>query len=174
VHFPIPDNKHAVKRFLRTTGYYCKFCYNFSTVAEPLNILLWKQKFVWSTECQHTFEKITSLLLSALALKAPDFEKPFKLQVDVSDIGMVWFCHHDINHSVSYFSQKLNKHQVSYPMTEKETLALLLSLQHFDVYQGSTTKVEVYTDHNPLVFIKKMKNKNQRYSDGALLYRSTI
>jgi len=31
------------------------------------------------------------------------------------------------------------------------------------VYVGSTTTpVKVFTDHNPLVFINKMKNRNQR------------
>ena len=121
---------------------------------------------MWSIECQWAFEKIKSL--SAPVLKAPDFEKPFKLQFDASDIGigavLLQESHHGINHPVhvSYFSQKFNKHQVNYSTTEKETLALLLSLQHFDVYLGSTTTVEVYTDHNSLVFIEKMKNKNQR------------
>ena len=52
---------------------------------------------------------------------------------------------------------------INYSTTKKETLALLLSLQHFDVYLGTTVApVEVYTDHNPLVFIENMKNKNQR------------
>jgi len=38
----------------------------------------------------------------------------------------------------------------------------LLSLQHFDVYVGSAiTSVKVFTDHNPLVFINKIKNRNQ-------------
>ena len=48
-------------------------------------------------------------------------------------------------------------------MVEKETLGLVLVLEHFDVYLGSTPfKIKVYTDHNPLTFLKTMKNKNQR------------
>ena len=176
VNFPTPDDKHAVMRFLGMAGYYRKFCYNFSTVAEPLTTLLQKrQKFVWSNECQCAFEKIKSLLLSAPVLKAPDFGKPFKLQVDASDIGigavLLQEGHHGINHPVSYFSQKFNKHQVNYSTTEKETLALLLSLQHFDVYLNSTSTIEVYTDHNPLVFIDKMKNKNQRLLRWSLAFQ---
>ena len=46
---------------------------------------------------------------------------------------------------------------------EKETLGLVLALDHFDVYLGSMPfKIKVYTDHNPLIFLKTMKNKNQR------------
>ena len=44
-------------------------------------------------------------------------------------------------------------------MVEKETLGLVLALEHSDVHLGST---KVYTDHNPLTFLKTMKNKNQR------------
>ena len=38
-----------------------------------------------------------------------------------------------------------------------ETLALLLALQFFEVYVGSSAlPVVVFTDHNPLVFLKPM------------------
>ena len=48
-------------------------------------------------------------------------------------------------------------------MVENETLGLVLALDHFDVYLGSTPfKIKVYTDDNPLSFLKTMKNKNQR------------
>ena len=40
---------------------------------------------------------------------------------------------------------------------------MLSALQHFDVYlSAAVAPVEAFTDHNPLVFIHKMKNKNQR------------
>ena len=45
----------------------------------------------------------------------------------------------------------------------KKTLSLVLALDHFDVYLGSTPfKIKVYTDHNPLTFLKTMKNRKQR------------
>ena len=47
-------------------------------------------------------------------------------------------------------------------MIKKETLALLLAFKHFDVYLSITAEpVLVYNDHNPVVFITKMKEKNQ-------------
>ena len=46
---------------------------------------------------------------------------------------------------------------------EKETLGLVLALDHFEVYLGSIPfKINLYTDHNPLTSLKTMKNKNQR------------
>ena len=52
----------------------------------------------------------------------------------------------------------------------KETLGLVLALEHFDVYLGSTPfKIKIYTDHNPLTFLKTMKNKNQRLVRWSLI-----
>ena len=51
----------------------------------------------------------------------------------------------------------------NYSTCENKTLALLLSLQHFDIYLRPTiAPIQVYADHNPLVFINKIKNQNQR------------
>jgi hypothetical protein len=124
-------------------------------------------KFIWTQNCQQAFDRIKSILYSAPVLISPDYGKPFKLIIDASDIGaggvVVQEDSHFVDHPVSYFSKKFLKHQKNYSTVEKETLALLLALNHFDVYFGSTPFViTVYTDHNPLTFIHKMKNKNMR------------
>ncbi len=68
-----------------------------------------------------------------------------------------------IEHPIGYFSKKFLKHQLSYSTIEKETLALLMALQYFEVYIGSSSlPMVVFTDHNPLVFLSRMKNSNQR------------
>ena len=100
-------------------------------------------------------------------LKSPDYEKPFTLIIDSSDVGtssvLVQEASDGLDHPVSYFSNKFLKYQKNYSVVEKETLGLVLALEHFDVYLGSTPfKIKVYTDHNPLTFLKTMKNKNQR------------
>ena len=68
-----------------------------------------------------------------------------------------------LDHPVSNFSKKFLKYQINYSVVEKETLGLVLTLDHFDVYSGLTPfKINTYTDHNPLTFLKTMKNKKQR------------
>ncbi len=38
-----------------------------------------------------------------------------------------------------------------------------MGLQQFEVYLGSSSlPIEVYTDHNPLTFLSRMSNNNQR------------
>ena len=61
---------------------------------------------------------------------------------------------------INLFSKKFDEHQRKYSTIEKEAL---LSVQHFDVYLNTTLMpVLVYTDHNPLVFLHKMRDRNQR------------
>ena len=79
-----------------------------------------------------------------------------------------------VDHPVSYFSKNFNKHQKNYSTIEKECLSLIFALQHFEVYLTSShSPIVVFSDHNPLIFIHKMKNKNQRL-DGAYCYRNII
>jgi hypothetical protein len=135
--FPQPSTKKQVMRFLGMAGYYRKFCPNFSTVTQPLTELLRKNvKFIWTERCQSAFNRLKALLQSAPVLSAPDFSRPFKLAVDASDIaaGAVLLQEDDdeIDHPVAYFPRKFNQHQRNYSTVEKDCLALIFALQHFD------------------------------------------
>ena len=65
-----------------------------------------------------------------------------------------------VDHLVSYFSKKFNKHQKNYSTIEKECFPLILALQHFEVYlTSSSSPTVVFSDHNPLIFIHKIKKQ---------------
>ncbi|XP_071845114.1 uncharacterized protein [Apostichopus japonicus] len=166
--YPVPATKKQLMRFLGMARYYRRFCRNFSDVAAPLTNLLSKStKFVWTESCQNAFDKIKAILMSSPVLRAPNFSKQFTLATDASDFGvgavLLQVDDHGVDHPVCYFSKQFNSHQKNYSTIEKETLSLLLGLQHFDVYLGTTSfPIIVLTDHNPLTFLQKMRNKNQR------------
>lgn len=118
-----------------------------------------KVVFQWSETCQQAFENGKALLANAPILKAPNFEKSFRLAIDASACGagavLLQEGLNGVEHPVSYFSKKFNCHQQVYSTIEKEALALVLAIQHFEVYLGSiAAPIMVYTDHNPLVFFK--------------------
>jgi len=97
-------------------------------------------------------------------LLAPVLVAPTINLKDASDIGVGGILLQEdlqgIDHPVSYFPRNFIR---NYSTCEKETLALLLYLQHFDIYLCPTAAlIQVYTDHNQLVSINKMKNSNQR------------
>lgn len=180
IKFPRPENKKQLMRFLGMAGYYRRFCSNFAAVTEPLTKLLSKkEKFNWSDQCEKAFEELKAMLQSAPVLTAPDFTSPFKLAVDASDVaaGTVLLQEDDegVEHPVCYFSKKFNKNQRNYSTIKKECLALVLALQHFEVYVSSSSlPVVVYSDHNPLVFLHKLKSKNQRLLRWTLMLQEHV
>ena len=113
--FPRPDNKKQSMRFLGMSGYYSRFCPNFSTISEPLTQLLKKnQTFIWSDDCENSFVKLKSILKSSPVLQEPDFysqfNSQFKLAVDASDVAtgavLLQEGNDGIDHSTCYFSRK--------------------------------------------------------------------
>ena len=69
-----------------------------------------------------------------------------------------------------YFSRKFNKNQRNYSTIEKECLSLILALQHFEVYVTAlSSPLVVYSDHNPLVFLHKLRSKHQRLLRWSLM-----
>lgn len=167
VNLPPPTNRKEILRFLGASGYYRRFCKNFADVAMPLTKLLAKKsKFCWSEKCDEAFKEIKNMLVNAPVLKMPDYKKPFMLYVDASQCGVggvLMQDHEGVDHPIGYYSKKLLPYQCSYSTIEKEALGLILSLNHFEVYvKGTGQPVQVFTDHNPLVFLHKMKNSNQR------------
>ena len=135
-------------------------------IAEPLtNLLSKRMSFKWTSDCQNAFDKLKAILRSEPILLAPNLNREFKLAVDASDVcvGGVLLQEDDngVDHPVCYFSKTFNIYQKNYSTVEKERLSLILALQHFEVYlTSSSSPIIVFSDHNPLTFIHKMKNKN--------------
>ena len=169
----VPVCKKDVRRFLGAAGYFRKFVKNFAEVSCPLTDLLQKSsKFKWDEACQTAFNHIKAILTSYPLLKSPDFQRPFILRTDASDKGVGAVLEqadqNGVRHPVSYFSKKLNSAQQNYSTVEKETLSLILAIEHYGVYLSGSKSVEVWTDHNPLTFLQKFKYKNQRLTRWSL------
>ena len=71
-----PENKKQLMRFP-----------NLSAVTELLTRLLNKRKSLCGVTRQKAFQELKELLNSAPVLAAPDFNAPFKLAVDASDVN---------------------------------------------------------------------------------------
>ena len=138
---------------------------------EPLTNLLHKdKKFEWQEKCQVAFQKVKVMLMYKPVLCAPNFQKPFKLAVDASNIGAGAVLLQEVEYPVCYFSKKFEKGQKNYCTSEKELLAMVLALQHFDIYvSAGGYPVTAYTDHNSLIFLHRLKNKNQRLLQWSIL-----
>ena len=168
-----PVCKRDIQRILGVIGYFRRFVPNFSILSAPLTNLLQKNvKFVWNVECEESFKKLKAIICNPPILRLPNFNKPFKLAVDASSIGigavLLQEDDNSIEHPISYYSKKLSKCQCNYSTIEKEAFALISAIKHFSVYL-EYGKVIVYTDHNPLVFIHRYKNNNSKLLRWALI-----
>ena len=165
IDFPRPPNRKGVQRFLGLAGYFRRFIPHYSDLSRVLSDLLKKdRKFVWTDACEQAFVDIKSRLASRPILRPPNYDLPFCMAVDASDmaVGACLFQVLDgIEHPICYLSKKLNKHQLNYSTVEKEAFGLLLATRAFSVYFGSAP-VTVYTDHSPLQFLQRMSNHNQK------------
>lgn len=104
-------------------------------------------------------------------LQSPEFDRPFNIVVDASDVGAgaVLLQRGPDEHPVCYYSRKFNSHQRAFSMIEKEALSLVLAIQQFQVYLASSYPITVYIDHDPLRFLNKMRNSNQRLLRWSLI-----
>ncbi|XP_050233339.1 uncharacterized mitochondrial protein AtMg00860-like [Mercurialis annua] len=88
-----PSNVHEVYSFLGLAGYYRRFVKDFSIIASPLTKLLRKDvKFVWSQQCQNSFNALKDCLTSASVLTLPVAHLGYVVYSDASKngLGCIW------------------------------------------------------------------------------------
>ena len=72
--------------------------------------------------------------------------------MDASDVGagaiLTQMDGNDVQPPVSFFSRKFNSYQLNYSVIEKETLALVWALQHFDVWIVISVDHQMSTEIN--------------------------
>ena len=119
-------------RFIGMIGYFRRFVPNFASISAPITHLFRKKvPFNFDQACLESFNKLKSIMINKPILVSPDFTKRFKLTTDASDLGVgaaLLQTIDGVDHPVSYFSKKLDKHQVNYSTIEKELLSLLLGI----------------------------------------------
>jgi len=145
INFPRPLIRKAVQHFLGLAGYFRRFIPHYSESTCALTDLLCKnRKFVWSDDCEQAFLDFKSRLASRPILRPPNYDLPFVMDVDSSDVAIDTCLFQNVDgveHPICYLSKKLNKYQRNYSIVEKEAVGLLFATHALSV---------VYTDHSPL------------------------
>ena len=84
-----------VRSFLGFTNNYRRFIKGYVKVANPLNALVSgdnanKKKAVvnWTDDCQRAFERLKDLCTDTTILADANYNRPFQLQTDTSDLGL--------------------------------------------------------------------------------------
>ena len=164
-NYPTPKNAKEVKSFLGLVGYYRRFIQDFSKKAKPLNNLLKQdQPFVWSDLCQDAFDFFKKVLTTEPLLQHPDFDKPFNVTTDASNLAIGAILSQGKVGSdlpITYASRTLNKAERNYNATEKELLAIIWAVKVFRPYIYGR-KFVIVTDHKPLTWLFGVKDPGAR------------
>ena len=84
-----PTSVGEISSFLGLAGYYWRFIENFSKIAKPMTELLKKDtKFVWTDECEASFQELKKRLVTAPVLILPNIRKDFQVYCDASRWGL--------------------------------------------------------------------------------------
>ena len=84
-----PTNVSEIRSFLGLTSYYRRFVEVFSRIAAPLTQLTRKNaKFVWTGECEKTFQELKQRLVTAPILTIPSNLGGFVIYSDASRKGL--------------------------------------------------------------------------------------
>ncbi|KAJ8761995.1 hypothetical protein K2173_006597 [Erythroxylum novogranatense] len=120
VNWHAPTTVTEVRSFLGLAGYYRRFVEGFSIIATPLTKLLRKnQKFVWSDECQRSFEELKHRLTSAPVLTLPTGEGSYTVYSDASRKGLGCVLMQG-DKVIAYASRQLKPYEVNYPTHDLE------------------------------------------------------
>ena len=86
---PPPKNKKEVRIFLGHARYYRRFIENFTKIAAPMFGLLIKDvDFLWTEQCQATFETLKAKLSVEPVLRGANWDLPFHISIDASNTAI--------------------------------------------------------------------------------------
>ena len=111
-----------------------------------------KQPWSWETEHQRAFEEAKQMLSTEAELAFPDFDKPFHLYTDASDVQLGATLVQD-GKPLGFYTRKLNAAQLNYTVWEKELLGIVKGLKAFEgIVKGFV--LTIHTDHLNLLYNK--------------------
>ena len=106
----------------------------FSSIASQLtNLTKQNVPFVWSDECEESFQKLKTLLTTAPILTLPVEGKNFIVYCDASYSGLGAVLMQEKN-VIAYTSRQLKVHECNYPTHDLELAAVVFALKQWRHY----------------------------------------
>ena len=150
-----------IRSFLGLVGYYRRFIENFSKIAKPMMELLKKEKkFIWTEECEASFQELKQRLVTTLVLCLPYLQKDFQVYCDASRRGLGSVLMQE-RRVVAYTSRKLKNHKRNYATHDLELASVVHALRTWRHYLMGK-KCDIFTDHKSLKYILTQKELHMR------------
>ncbi|EFZ04205.2 Pol [Metarhizium robertsii ARSEF 23] len=167
-----PKTAREVRRFIGFANYYRQFIPMFSKIAMPLTALTKKDApFTWTTPCQISFDELKTLLIGAPLLAQWDPDRETILETDSSGYVVGGSLSQRDNEGflrpVAFFSKKNAPAECNYSIHDKELLAIIRCLEHWDPELRSVVSFEILTDHLNLQYFTKKQQLSERQARWA-------
>jgi hypothetical protein len=158
-----PTSGKQVSSFLGICNYWRDWIPAYATIAAPLEKLRKQQKIQLNADELKAFQHLKSALLNNHILEHPNFEKPFELGMDASNVGIsaILFQRDEQNQPkiIRFAARALTLTEKNYSATKKELLALVYTLKNFRSYIYGYRFI-AWTDHRALTFMLTQRKTN--------------
>ena len=145
-----PKNQKQLRSFTGGINLYNSMWPQRTHVMAPLTRLTGDVSWDWTDDCQFTFNEIKAVLASDCMNRYTDLDKPFTIICDASNYQL-GSCIMQDGMPIAYWSKTLSPAQQNYTTTEKELLAIVLTLKEYrTMLLGGDLRI--YTDHKNLIF----------------------
>lgn len=92
--------------------------------------------FIWTAEKEASFQALKIALITAPVLALSDFKKTFEMETNASDKGIGAVLVQE-GHPVAYLSKSLGPRHQGLSTYEKESLAIMMGVEHWRQYLQS-------------------------------------
>ncbi|PON56755.1 Ribonuclease H-like domain containing protein [Parasponia andersonii] len=117
-------------------------------------------KFMWTDECEKSFQELKQRLISALVLTIPLGTEGFVIYSDASKQGLGYVLMQS-GKVIAYASRQLKDYEHNYPTHDLELVAVLFALKIWWHYLYGV-HCEIFTDHKSLKYLFTQKELNMR------------
>lgn len=157
--WPYPQNLNQLNRFLGFPNFHCRFIFNFSSIAAPLNAQTHNKSDVISgfsnPASVAAFHSLICASLSAPVLSQFDFDKPHVLQVNCPGFTLLAMLSQSndegLLHPVYFLSRKLTLAKRARPIYDQELGVILAAFKEWREWLvGTPTPVSFFSDHTNL------------------------
>jgi hypothetical protein len=156
-----PNDVSQLRSFLGLNNYFRRFIQGYSTLVAPLTHLTRKDvKYIWTEQCQESFEGVKYALTHAPVLSVPIFGERFEVICDAFLLG-IGAVPLQKGRPIAFESRKLTPAEKNYTRGEQELTAVVHALQTWRCYLEGSECV-VITDPNPLTYLKSLQNLSRR------------
>lgn len=161
-----PTSVKGVRSFIGFTNFYRWFVPNYADICAPLTGVTGSRRpFAWGKEQEKAFAELKRLFTSAPILAQWDPTKRTFLMTDCSGFAMGGVLLQDWDNKrrvVAYYSKKLDPAEINYPIHDKEMLAVVCSIKHWDAELRGIGHFVILTDHRNLEYFMTKQKLSER------------